>query len=99
MDASEPHVRRRGLFFDLESGGDPDTGEHETTEGMTIRVGLTRPRGHRSIASAANRQPTSAVCSASSEPVSHARRTAVSPGPPLRSTTVTGSHQQAHMPR
>jgi hypothetical protein len=97
MDASEPHVRRRGLFGDLDTG-DPDTGDFEATEGIRIRAGFARPRGHRSIASAANRRPTSAVRSTSSEPVSSARHTAVSLRPPLKSTSVTDTHQQARMP-
>jgi hypothetical protein len=98
MDASEPHVRRRGLFGDLESG-DPDTGDYEATEGIRIRVGFAGPRGHRSIASAANRRPTSTVRSTTPESVSSARHAAISSGRPLKSTSVTGTHQQAHMPR
>ncbi len=97
MDAAEPHVRRRGLFFDLDTG-DPDTGEYEATEGIAIRVGIPRPRIHRSLVSASSRRPPSAVHSASPEFVSHAHQ-AAAPPPPLRSTSVTDTHPPARTHR
>jgi hypothetical protein len=44
MDASEPHVRRRGFFLHTDATGDPDTGEHENPEGLIIRVARRRFR-------------------------------------------------------
>jgi hypothetical protein len=98
MDAFQPHLRRRGLFGDLEAG-DPDTGEYESTEGIRVGVGLARPRAHRSIVSAATRRPLTAVRPASLEPVSSAQETAVSREPALRSAIATGTHQPGRTPR
>jgi hypothetical protein len=43
MDVAEPHVRRRGLFS-VPHEIEPDSGEHETPEGVVIRVRIARRR-------------------------------------------------------
>jgi hypothetical protein len=98
MDASEPHLRRRGLFADL-GAGDPDTGEHESTEGISIRVGFARPRLQRSIVSAATRRPATAVRPASAESVSSAHESAAFAGSAFRSAIATGTRQPGRTPR
>lgn len=45
MDVAEPRVRRRGLF--LTTHEDPDSidhPDHETAEGVSIRVRIIRPK-------------------------------------------------------
>lgn len=43
MDASEPRVRRRGLF--LQTGaGEPEAGDLDSAEGLAVRVRIIRPR-------------------------------------------------------
>ena len=37
MVAYEPRLRRRGFFLHSSEGGEPDTGEHENPEGVTVR--------------------------------------------------------------
>ena len=92
MDASEPRVRRRGLFFNVE--GDPENTESDTAEGMSIRVRFDRPRVRRALVSVSRRN--SAVSAASPDPViPEARQTTAA----LRSATATGTHQRAHMRR
>jgi hypothetical protein len=40
MDAREPQKRRRGFFLHSDSD-EPDTGEHETAEGVATRTRIT----------------------------------------------------------
>ena len=88
MDASEPRVRRRGFFLHSETAGEPDTGEHETPEGLSVRARTARPGVPRQVPSAAlagGRSRTSARTEDSR--------------PAIRSGSVTGSRQRAHLPR
>ena len=86
MDAREPQKRRRGFFLHSDSG-EPDTGEHETAEGVATRTRITRSETPRQFAS-----------------VRRSRAEAGIPGiddsrPQIRSGSVTGSRQRAHLPR
>jgi hypothetical protein len=83
MDAHEPQKRRRGFFLHSETG-EPDTGEHETAEGLATRTRLTR--------SAAPRQSSSARRSRTATGIEDGR-------PQIRSGSATGSRQRAHLPR
>ena len=87
MDASEPRVRRRGFFLHSDTAGEPDTGEHENPEGFAVRVRADRPAVPRQVSNtlSSGRSHTSV-------------RIKDSP-PEIRSGSVTGSRQRAHMPR
>ena len=50
MDVREPQKRRRGFFLHSETG-EPDTGEHETAEGVATRTRITRSETPRQFAS------------------------------------------------
>ena len=83
MDVREPQKRRRGFFLHSDTG-DPDTGEHETAEGVATRTRITRSETPRQFVSA--------------------RRNRAEAGgeesrPQIRSGSVTGSRQRAHLPR
>jgi len=88
MDASEPRVRRRGFFLHSETTGEPDTGEHENPEGVVVRARLGRWSLRRRVAS------TSALGGRS-----HALTGTENSDPAIRSGSVTGSRQRAHLPR
>jgi hypothetical protein len=95
MDASEPRVRHRGFFLHSDTTGEPDTGEHETPEGLGARVRV--PRRTTNL-----RGMTSSRGSSRSRLLSG--RSGLSPHtddslPEIRSGSVTGSRQRAHMPR
>ena len=83
MDAREPQKRRRGFFLHSDSD-EPDTGEHETAEGVATRTRITRSQTPRQF--------------------DGARRSRAEAGtdenrPQIRSGSVTGSRQRAHLPR
>ena len=86
MDVREPQKRRRGFFLHSETG-EPDTGEHEAAEGIATRTRSTRAETPRQFASGRRN-----------------RAEATLPGiaegrPQIRSGSVTGSRQRAHLPR
>lgn len=87
MDASEPRPRRRGFFLHSDTTGEPDTGEHENPEGVVVRARLGR-LSLRRVASA------SALGGRS-----HTLTGAETSDPEIRSGSVTGSRQRAHLPR
>ena len=84
MDAREPRVRRRGFFLHSSDGSELETGDHENAEGLAVRVRTVRSPAPRQFAS--TRQ-------ARSEARSEEAR------PQIRSGSVTGSRQRAHLPR
>ena len=83
MDVREPQKRRRGFFLHSETG-EPDTGEQENAEGIAIRTRLTRPETPRQFSSV--RQSRTEFAAEDNRPE-------------IRSGSVTGSRQRAHMPR
>ena len=94
MDVSEPLLRRRGFFLHSDTTGEPDTGEHENPEGFVVRIRITR--------SHAFRQPAPRVISSArfTGGRSHSDNQAADEGhPAIRSGSVTGSRQRAHLPR
>ena len=95
MDASQPLVRRRGFFLHSDTTGEPDTGEHENPEGFVVRIRITR--------SHAFRQPTPRAVSSArltgGRSQSDNRTAASDSQPAIRSGSVTGSRQRAHLPR
>ena len=84
MDVREPHVRRRGFFLHSTDGNEPDTGEHENPEGFGVRVRVAPRRAPRQIGSSGR---------------SHAGNRIETNDPQIRSGSVTGSRQRAHLPR
>ena len=96
MDVCEPRLRRRGFFLHSSEGGEPDTGEHENTEGLVIRVRF-RPRPGSPKTGRGIRAVTGTRFSGG-------RQLRTESGgreglPAIRSGSVTGSRQRAHLPR
>ena len=83
MDVRQPHVRRRGFFLHSTDGNEPDTGEHENPEGFGVRVRVAPRRETRHIGSGRSRT----------------RNRIETTDPQIRSGSVTGSRQRAHLPR
>lgn len=87
MDVPEPHARHRGFFLHSDTG-EGDHAEHDNPEGFAVRVRTARP-------SASRRTSGVAVVSGRSRTSSH-----IEDGrPAIRSGSVTGSRQRAHLPR
>jgi hypothetical protein len=87
MGAERPRVRRRGFFLHSSDSGDPDMshgGDHESPEGFGVRVRVAR----ESV-------PRQATGSGRSHTSSRSENT----NPQIRSGSVTGSRQRAHLPR
>jgi hypothetical protein len=84
MDVHEPRVRRRGFFLHSTDGSEPEAGEHDNPEGFGVRVRSASRTSRRQIASSGR------------------SRTTVRPettDPQIRSGSVTGSRQRAHLHR
>jgi len=84
MDAHEPRLRRRGFFLHSSDGSEPDTGEHENAEGFATRARIVRSPSPRQFGSSRQARTEART--------SEAR-------PQIRSGSVTGSRQRAHLPR
>jgi hypothetical protein len=98
MDVSEPHVRRRGFFLQSDSG-EPDT-EQENPEGFVVRVRVNRSVTSAKARSAGRRPPSAAPLSRGRQSPPPTSPIAQDTGPmEIRSGSVTGSHQRAHLPR
>ena len=93
MGAGEPRVRRRGFFLHSDTG-EPETGELENAEGFVVRVHLTNAASshHRFVAGV----PGARFRAAGRANRSIAPRRGL---PAIRSGSVTGSRQRAHLPR
>ena len=87
MDVNEPRVRRRGFFLHSSEAETHETGaEHENPEGFSVRVRLPRSTTTpRQFAGSGGRQ-------AREDRAEDSR-------PQIRSGSVTGSRQRAHLPR
>jgi hypothetical protein len=94
MDVCEPRLRHRGFFLHS-SEAESDSGEHENPEGFAVRV---RTPGHQmSRKSASARRGASGARFGGR---SHRTDPLASEGQPeIRSGSVTGSRQRAHLPR
>jgi len=84
MDVNEPRVRHRGFFLHSPDSGEPGTGEHENAEGVAVRVRISRSSAPRQFSSGRRDRTESS---------SDEGR------PQIRSGSVTGSHQRAHLSR
>jgi hypothetical protein len=86
MDVAEPRLRRRGFFLHSDTTGDRDTTEYDNPEGVTVRIRISRPSmGHRGTAGGGRSRTGS--------------RSTDDGRPQIRSGSVTGSRQRAHLPR
>ena len=88
MEAFEPQVRHRGFFLHSDTG-EPEVAEHEAPEGLVVRTRMSRrhvPRRASGISVHSGRSRTSIP-----QPDEN--------GPAIRSGSVTGSRQRAHLPR
>ena len=85
MDAGEPRARHRGFFLHSTDAEGPETGELENPEGFVVRVRLHKPAVRRQVASSGRSRVT--------------RIDNGSTNPEIRSGSVTGSRQRAHLPR
>jgi hypothetical protein len=86
MDVSQPRVRRRGFFLHSDTTGEAEVGDHENPEGLMVRVRAARTSVPRRVASAPAGR-------------SQATTRTESDAPQIRSGSVTGSRQRAHLPR
>ena len=84
MDVCEPRLRHRGFFLHSADVTEPDSGEHENPEGFTVRVRTNRPSTPRQFTG--GRQPGNEARTDDARPA-------------IRSGSVTGSRQRAHLPR
>ena len=84
MVAYEPRVRRRGFFLHSPEGNEVETGDHENPEGFGVRVRVSSASVPRQIASGGRSRTTSRI---------------ENTNPQIRSGSVTGSRQRAHLPR
>ena len=96
MDAGEPRPRHRGFFLHSSESGEPDTGEHENPEGFTVRVRSPRKSFPRTTARA-RRGGVSGIRFGGRSHRSDSR--VIEGQPAIRSGSVTGSRQRAHLPR
>jgi hypothetical protein len=96
MDVLEPRLRHRGFFLHSDTG-EPDTGEHENPEGFVVRVSTRRsaqPAKTRAIV------PRAFAGTRNSGGRQYRSEAIVDDGRMgIRSGSVTGSHQRAHLPR
>jgi hypothetical protein len=88
MDASEPRVRHRGFFLHSDTAGESEHVEHENPEGFVVRVRIAHPPSTRHAVSSGRGRGRSANSGRSEES-----------RPEIRSGSVTGSRQRAHLPR
>ena len=84
MDIAERRVRRRGSFIHVETP-ELDQVEQESTEGVTTRLRVARPRVERAMVS--SRKPT------------HAVRNSLTSSHDVKLTSEIGLHRQARMSR
>ena len=87
MDVGEPRLRHRGFFLHSTDGEGHEPIEQENPEGFVVRVRVSKPAARRQAAS--NGRSHSSSHSGSYE----------NANPEIRSGSVTGSRQRAHLPR
>jgi hypothetical protein len=98
MDASEPRMRRRGFFLHSESG-EPDTGEHENPEGLILRVRIARFPARQRLGFGTRGVPGTRFSTGRQSRTESGADIVEDGRPAIRSGSVTGSRQRAHMPR
>jgi len=96
MDAGEPRTRHRGFFLHSDTTGEAETGEQENPEGFVVRVRIPRHTVPPQVNSSAIRTLATTPLA---EGRSRIRVRAADESPQIRSGSVTGSRQRAHLPR
>jgi hypothetical protein len=99
MDACEPRVRRRGFFLHSDTTGEHDHAEQENPEGFVVRIRISRgTKASRPLARQTRGSVGTRATGGRSRLTSRdrAQDTAL---PEIRSGSVTGSRQRAHLPR
>jgi hypothetical protein len=91
MVAREPQLRRRGFFLHSSDTSEPDTAEHENPEGFVVRVRATPTSATRRMVSGSSRFSGGRQARTEGHPTEDQ--------PAIRSGSVTGSRQRAHLPR
>lgn len=84
MDVREPRVRHRGFFLHSADTEETETTEFESTEGFPVRFRVSKASVSRQVAGVGR--------SRSQARLEDSR-------PQIRSWSVTGSRQRAHLPR
>jgi hypothetical protein len=87
MVACEPRTRHRGFFLHSETTGEPGA-ELENPEGFVVRVRISRPASPRHTGGISRSGGRSGATTPSEDD-----------RPEIRSGSVTGSRQRAHLPR
>lgn len=101
MDAGEPRARRRGFFLHSDTTGEYDHhAEQENPEGFVVRIRISRgAKASRPLARQTRGSSVGTRMAAGRSRLAsrdHAQDTAL---PEIRSGSVTGSRQRAHLPR
>jgi len=84
MNAAEARTRRRGFFLHSTDGSEAEAYEHENPEGFVVRHRRSRPTAPRQMASSGRSRAVTRVEDGN---------------PQIRSGSVTGSRQRAHLHR
>jgi hypothetical protein len=86
MDAYEPRVRHRGFFLHSTDGSEPDIADQDNAEGFAVRSRVSRSNTNPRQFASGRRQSGQTMRSDEGQPQ-------------IRSGSVTGSRQRAHLPR
>lgn len=86
MNACEPRVRHRGFFLHSTDGSETEIGEHDNAEGVAVRSRVSRSTATPRQFSSNGRRSGPAMRTDEARPE-------------IRSGSVTGSRQRAHLPR
>jgi hypothetical protein len=96
MGVSEPRMRRRGFFLHSPDG-EPDSGEHENPEGLVVRVRVHDNSVPRKMLGSSSRGVPGSRFSNGRQLQAESDSTEGEPA--IRSGSVTGSRQRAHLSR
>jgi hypothetical protein len=96
MVVSEPRLRRRGFFLHSPDG-EADAGEHENPEGLVVRVRIPDNSVSRKMLGSSSRGVPGSRFSSGRQLQGESDSTEGQPA--IRSGSVTGSRQRAHLSR
>jgi hypothetical protein len=96
MGVREPRLRRRGFFLHSPDG-EADTGEHENPEGLAVRVRVSDNSVPRKVHGSSSRGVPGTRFSTGRQVQGESDSTEGQPA--IRSGSVTGSRQRAHLSR
>ena len=99
MDACEPRVRRRGFFLHSDTTGEHDHAEQENPEGFVVRIRIRGANASRPLARQTRGSSIGARAAAGRSRLASRDQAPDTARPEIRSGSVTGSRQRAHLPR